>query len=131
MKVSMFLHRFRETRMNWFFQIPTEKLGRCEKSHKDLLVFQNGLFVSLCPSDLSWSVIASWLPIARPISLRNSRRSLEQWFLTFFGLWTPKSQKNFGRTPNLSKCTIGGPMNTCKRGLKGYNSLLLWSLRSP
>ena len=41
-----------------------------------------------------------------------------QWFLTFSTPWTPKSQKKIPRTPKLSKCTTGGPSNTCIRGFK-------------
>ena len=44
---------------------------------------------------------------------------LNKCFLTFFAPWTPKSKKKYPLTPKLSKCTTGGPLNTCKRGLKG------------
>ena len=40
---------------------------------------------------------------------------LEQWFVTFFAPWTPKSQKKILRTPNLSKYTSGGSLNSCKK----------------
>ncbi len=47
--------------------------------------------------------------------------ALSQWFLTFFASGTPK----------VSIGTIGRPLNPCKRGLKWYNTLLLWSLWTP
>ena len=36
----------------------------------------------------------------------------------------------FPRTPKLSKCSIGGPLNTCKRALKGI-ILYFCDLRGP
>ena len=70
-----------------------------------------------------WRPQKLFLKIWRPSKIFGD--PLYQWFLTFFGPWTPKSQTKFPRTPKLSKCTIGGPLKTCKRGLKGYNTLLL------
>ena len=60
--------------------------------------------------------------------------SLEQWLLTFFAPWTPKIQK-ISLDPYIIKVSYwsltGGPLNTCKKGLQGYKTLLLWSLQTP
>ena len=50
---------------------------------------------------------------------------LKQWFLTFF------APNIFPWTPKLSKCNTCGTFNTSKRGLEGYNTLLLWSSWIP
>ena len=46
---------------------------------------------------------------------------LAYWFSTYFTPWNPK----------LSRCTIAELVNTCNRGLKGYNPLLLWNSPTP
>ena len=48
---------------------------------------------------------------------------LGQWYLTVFAPWTPELKE--------IKITTGGPLNTCKRGLKGYSNLLLCSSWIP
>jgi hypothetical protein len=51
--------------------------------------------------------------------LKRVTITLDQWFLTFFAPWTPKSQKYFSRTPIVSIIAIGGPLNP--RDSNGYN----------
>ena len=57
-------------------------------------------------------------------------KPLDQWFLTFFAPWTPKSQK-MSMDTKLSKCTTCGPLNTYKRGLKGYTTSIVYTSRTP
>ena len=42
--------------------------------------------------------------------------------LNLFSSMDPKKSKKFQRTPKLLNCTTCGPLNTFKRGWKGYNT---------
>jgi hypothetical protein len=53
------------------------------------------------------------------------RKIVEQGFLTFFASWTFKSEIKIPRTPGVSKGNHGGLLNSCKRGLNLYSTLLL------
>jgi hypothetical protein len=56
-------------------------------------------------------------------------KPLKQWFLTFFVLWTPESEKN-SRTHVVSINANVGTLNPCKRGWNGKNTLFC-DLREP
>ncbi len=53
-------------------------------------IFQFRMALNCCP-ETGFNLV--WLLLSTSVSVKPKKHPLEQWFLTFFALWTPKGQK--------------------------------------